>query len=61
VWLIFSSFANNFDSSMDYCDQVKAELVETGVVIEEGKNPILKMPVLVSSNRGLYILMRFQL
>jgi hypothetical protein len=55
VWLIFSSFANNFVSSMDYCDQVKAELVETGVVIEEGKNPILKMPVLVSGNQGTVV------
>ena len=52
VWHVFSSFANNFVSSMDYCDQVKAELVETGVVIEEAKNPILKMPVLVGSNQG---------
>jgi hypothetical protein len=42
VWLIFSSFANNFVSSMDYCDQVKAELVETGVVIEEGKESDFK-------------------
>jgi hypothetical protein len=55
VWLIFSSFANNFVSSMDYCDQVKAELVETGVVIEEGKNPILKMPVLVSGDQGTVV------
>jgi hypothetical protein len=37
---------------MDYCDKVKAELVETGIVIDKGKNPILKMAVLVSNNQG---------
>ena len=42
VWLVFSSVANNFVSSMDYCNRVKADLAETGIVVEVGKNPILK-------------------
>ena len=52
VWLIYSSFANNFISPMDYCNRVKADLAETGIVVELGKNPILKMPVLVSGDQG---------
>jgi hypothetical protein len=52
VWLIFSSVANNFISSID-CDRVKSDLVETGIVVEDGKNPISKMPVLVSGDQGM--------
>jgi hypothetical protein len=53
VWFVFSSFANNFVSLFyDYCNRVKANLAETGIVIELGKNPILKMPVLVSGDQG---------
>jgi hypothetical protein len=37
---------------MDYCNRVKADLAETGVVVKVGKNPILKMPVLISGNQG---------
>ena len=52
VWLVFSSVANNFVSSMDYCNRVKADLAETGIVVEVGKNPILKMPVLITGDQG---------
>ena len=51
VWLFFS-LANNFISPID-CNQVKSGLVETGIVVEEGKNPISKMPVLLSGNHGM--------
>jgi hypothetical protein len=52
AWLIFYSVANNFISSID-CDRVKSDLVETGIVVEDGKNPISKMPVLVSGDQGM--------
>ncbi len=31
---------------------MKADLAETGIVIEVGTNPILKMPVIISSDQG---------
>jgi hypothetical protein len=31
---------------------VKANLGETGIIVPEGKNPVLKMPVLVSGDQG---------
>ena len=51
LWLVFSSVANNFVST-NYVERVKADLGETGIVVPEGKNPILKMPVLVSGDQG---------
>ncbi len=32
---------------------MKSDLVETGIVVEDGKNPISKMPVLVSGDQGM--------
>ena len=51
LWLVFSSVANNFIST-NYIERVKADLGETGIVVPEGKNPVLKMPVFVSGNQG---------
>ena len=51
LWLVFSSVANSF-ISMNYIEQVKSDLVETGIVVPEGRNPILKIPVLVSGDQG---------
>ena len=51
LWLIFSSVANSFVST-DYCEQLKTDLSDTGIVIPEGRSPILKMPVLVSGDQG---------
>jgi hypothetical protein len=43
LWLIFSSVANTFVST-DYCKQLKTHLSDTGIVVPEGRNPIVKMP-----------------
>jgi hypothetical protein len=51
LWLVFSSVANSF-TSMNYIEQVKSDLVETGIVVPEGRNPIFKIPVLFSGNQG---------
>ena len=51
LWLVFSSVTNNF-ISIEYGNGVKADLAETGIVIADGQNPILRMPVLVSGDQG---------
>ena len=52
LWLVFSGLANSFAFTDEYCNQVKADLVETGIIIADGQNPILRMPVLVSGDQG---------
>jgi hypothetical protein len=47
----FPSVANNFIST-NHSERVKADLGETEIVVPEGKNPVLKMPVLVCGNQG---------
>jgi len=51
LWLVFSSVTNNF-ISVEYCNELKADLAETGIAIADGQNPILRMPVLVSGDQG---------
>ncbi len=49
LWLVFSSVSNNFLSQAF----IKESLNDTGVlVVLNGQNPILKMPVLVSGADG---------
>jgi hypothetical protein len=41
---------------MDFCNQVKVDLAETGIVVDVGTNPVLTMPVVVSGDqRTVYI------
>jgi hypothetical protein len=51
LWLVYSSVACDFISA-EYRDKVKADLADAGVEIGIGRNPIVKMPVLVSGNQG---------
>jgi hypothetical protein len=51
LWLVFSSVTNNF-ISIEYCNELKADLAETGIAIADGQNPITRMPVLVSGDQG---------
>jgi hypothetical protein len=51
LWIVFSSVANSFVST-DYCEQLKMELMETGIAIPQGKNLIFKMPVLFCGDQG---------
>jgi hypothetical protein len=48
----FSTVANSFVSS-DYCEKMKADLMDTGIVmLHQGRNPIYKKLVLVSGDQG---------
>ena len=51
LWTVFSSVANSFVSA-DYCERLKADLMDTGIVVPPGRNPVVKMPVLVSGDQG---------
>jgi hypothetical protein len=51
-WLVFSSVTNKF-ISLEYCNELKADLAETGIAIADGQNPITRMSVLVcGGNQG---------
>jgi hypothetical protein len=51
LWTVFSSVANSFVSA-DYCERLKADLMDTGIVVPPGRNPVVKMPILVSGDQG---------
>jgi hypothetical protein len=51
LWLVFSSVSNNF-LSQAFINEAKESLNDTGVVVLNGQNPVLKMPVLVSAADG---------
>ncbi len=51
LWLVFSSVSNNFLSHA-FINKVKGSLNDTGVVVVNGQNPILNMPILVSGADG---------
>ena len=51
LWLVYSSVACNFMTATDR-DRVKQDLVDTGIVIVDGKNPIAKVPIIISGSQG---------
>jgi hypothetical protein len=52
LWLVFFSVACDFVAE-EYCDCAKRDLADTGMVtIVDGKNPILKVPIIVSGNQA---------
>lgn len=51
LWLVYSSVACDFMTEIER-DRIKSELADTGIVIEHGKNPIAKVPIIVSGNQG---------
>jgi hypothetical protein len=51
LWLVFSNVSNNF-LSQAFINEVKGSLNDTGVVVVNGQNPILNMPILVCGADG---------
>jgi hypothetical protein len=52
LWLVSSSVTCDFVAE-EYCDRVKRDLADTGMVtIVDGQNPILKVPIIVNGNQG---------